>query len=76
MLEVFCPCPQQSAAMSGGFNASRGLPATARAIMNIVPERKVPPLSDKQQQQASGLARAVANLNQHEPRCGSSRWVP
>jgi hypothetical protein len=26
--------------------------------------------------QTDGIARAVGNLNQHEPRCGSSRWQP
>jgi hypothetical protein len=44
--------------------------------MNIVPERKVPSLTDKQQQQAEGVARAVRNLSQVEHRVGAARWEP
>jgi hypothetical protein len=60
--------------VSGGPQS--GIPATARAIMNIVPERKVPSLTDKQQQQAEGVARAVRNLSQVEHRVGAARWEP
>jgi hypothetical protein len=31
---------------------------------------------ERRQAQGEGVARAVANLNQHEHRLGSSRWVP
>jgi hypothetical protein len=35
-----------------------------------------PPLTDKQQQQASGIARAVGNLSRHEHRLGAARFSP
>jgi hypothetical protein len=59
-----------------GFPKSSGIPSTARAILDMVPERKTPPATPKQQEQAAGVARAVANLSNHEKRLGASRFQP
>lgn len=45
---------------------SSGIPSTARAIMDLVPEKKTPPLTEKQQAAAEGVARAVQNLSRRD----------
>jgi hypothetical protein len=63
-----------------GFPKSSGIPATARAILNMVPERKVAPLTDKQQAAADGVGRAVRALTRRDDDRafigGAAQWHP
>lgn len=65
-------------AVSYGLPKSSGIPETARAIMNIVPEKKVVPLTPKQEEQAQGVARAVENLYRRDDAYlpAASLWSP
>jgi hypothetical protein len=58
-----------------GFPKSSGIPSTARAILDMVPERKVAPPKPADPR-AEGIARAVANLSHSEKRLGASRFQP
>jgi hypothetical protein len=40
------------------------------------PKPVKPQLSEKQEREGQGIARAVQNLNDHEKRLGASRWHP
>jgi hypothetical protein len=59
-----------------GFPKSSGIPETARAILDMVPERKTPQITEKQQQIGENIARAVKNLSHFEARLGASRYQP
>lgn len=61
-------------AMSGGPQG--GIPSTARAILDLVPGKRTPVLTERQQQQAEGIARALKNLSHYEHRLGASRYQP
>jgi hypothetical protein len=68
---------QPPAMLPSYFPKSSGIPSTARAILDIVPERKTPPVTPAQQQQGEGVARAVNRLNGgYEPRMGFHEYHP